>query len=435
MDPSTAPFSKIGALRRSGRLPDVEGRWFFAALVLGILVTALGWSHLRDRERDLERAYHEAAADRLQHQLNERLGKVDFILRGVTGLFSVQAMVERLSGGKLGYVHVRGMDDDSFREVVAEALGRHSAKEALVVDTRFNGGGNLHDELATLLSGRRYLQFVPRARYAAQPLQARARLGVLSDARGLYPRLTARENIVYYGRLQGMTAAAANDRANAGAHLCIGGIGRTCTQAQGGGEGGGKNKRTGQHGVDLSASVHHGPPLKNSEGAGAFTLAESASLCCRTCGSARVGQERHYRRGGRGWSRAKAALSRLQAQRDQQRGILHRRKGAQRPGLQVHEVTGVHALGAVAVQELDFPFNALHRGFAARHVLGQAFAGEQHDAHDFELARLQDGGAAGLCQCGAQGAHADDLAGLCVGLCHGVSPCCRALYAVPAMAL
>ncbi len=95
MDPSTAPFSKIGALRRSGRLPDVEGRWFFAALVLGILVTALGWSHLRDRERDLERAYHEAAADRLQHQLNERLGKVDFILRGVTGLFSVQAMVER----------------------------------------------------------------------------------------------------------------------------------------------------------------------------------------------------------------------------------------------------------------------------------------------------------------------------------------------------
>jgi sodium transport system ATP-binding protein len=29
-------------------------------------------------------------------------------------------------------------------------------------------------------------------------------MGVLSDARGLYPRLTARENIVYYGRLQGM---------------------------------------------------------------------------------------------------------------------------------------------------------------------------------------------------------------------------------------
>jgi sodium transport system ATP-binding protein len=47
---------------------------------------------------------------------------------------------------------------------------------------------------------------------AAQPQRALARMGVLSDARGLYPRLTARENIVYYGRLHGMTAAAAQAR-------------------------------------------------------------------------------------------------------------------------------------------------------------------------------------------------------------------------------
>jgi sodium transport system ATP-binding protein len=48
---------------------------------------------------------------------------------------------------------------------------------------------------------------------ARQPAAALARMGVLSDARGLYPRLTARENIVYYGRLHGMSAAAAADRA------------------------------------------------------------------------------------------------------------------------------------------------------------------------------------------------------------------------------
>ncbi len=52
----------------------------------------------------------------------------------------------------------------------------------------------------------------------AQPAQALARLGVLSDARGLYPRLTARENIVYYGRLHGMAAAAADARAEQLAH-------------------------------------------------------------------------------------------------------------------------------------------------------------------------------------------------------------------------
>lgn len=39
---------------------------------------------------------------------------------------------------------------------------------------------------------------------AADPLGARARIGVLSDARGLYGRLTARENIAYYGELRGL---------------------------------------------------------------------------------------------------------------------------------------------------------------------------------------------------------------------------------------
>jgi sodium transport system ATP-binding protein len=48
---------------------------------------------------------------------------------------------------------------------------------------------------------------------AVQRAQALARMGVLSDARGLYPRLTARENIVYYGRLHGMSEDAAQARA------------------------------------------------------------------------------------------------------------------------------------------------------------------------------------------------------------------------------
>ena len=46
-----------------------------------------------------------------------------------------------------------------------------------------------------------------------RPAAALARMGVLSDARGLYPRLTARENIVYFGKLQGMSRDAAEARA------------------------------------------------------------------------------------------------------------------------------------------------------------------------------------------------------------------------------
>ncbi len=53
----------------------------------------------------------------------------------------------------------------------------------------------------------------------ASPRSALATMGVLSDARGLYPRLTARENIVYFGRLQGMSRDAANSRADSLAGL------------------------------------------------------------------------------------------------------------------------------------------------------------------------------------------------------------------------
>ena len=40
-----------------------------------------------------------------------------------------------------------------------------SNKEAVIVDTRHNGGGWLHDDLATLLSGKEYQRFVPRGQY------------------------------------------------------------------------------------------------------------------------------------------------------------------------------------------------------------------------------------------------------------------------------
>ena len=53
----------------------------------------------------------------------------------------------------------------------------------------------------------------------ARPRETLARMGVLSDARGLYPRLTARENIVYYGLLQGLSRDAAHARADALAQM------------------------------------------------------------------------------------------------------------------------------------------------------------------------------------------------------------------------
>lgn len=71
-------------------------------------------------------------------------------------------LVDKLSGGKVGYVHVQGMNDGSYRATIDEVMGRNKQKEALIVDTRFNGGGWLHNDLNTFLSGKQYLGFAPQ---------------------------------------------------------------------------------------------------------------------------------------------------------------------------------------------------------------------------------------------------------------------------------
>ncbi|MBQ7361743.1 MAG: PD40 domain-containing protein [Bacteroidaceae bacterium] len=74
-------------------------------------------------------------------------------------------IVDSLSGGRIGYVHVASMNSESFRETYSDILGRYRNKEAVLVDTRHNGGGWLHDDLATLLNGKEYQRFMPRGKY------------------------------------------------------------------------------------------------------------------------------------------------------------------------------------------------------------------------------------------------------------------------------
>lgn len=68
-----------------------------------------------------------------------------------------QADVDRLSDGRLGYVHIRSMDDGSFRKIYADMLGKYVNKEAIIIDTRWNGGGRLHEDIEVLFSGKTYL--------------------------------------------------------------------------------------------------------------------------------------------------------------------------------------------------------------------------------------------------------------------------------------
>ncbi|WP_298757211.1 S41 family peptidase [uncultured Psychroserpens sp.] len=68
-------------------------------------------------------------------------------------------MVHKLSNNQIGYMHIRSMSDGSFREFLEEVMGDEVNKKALVVDTRFNGGGDLVDDVTTFLSGKKYMEF------------------------------------------------------------------------------------------------------------------------------------------------------------------------------------------------------------------------------------------------------------------------------------
>lgn len=95
--------------------------------------------------------------------------------------------VKELSNDRIGYVHVRGMDSPSFREVYSELLGRYRNHEAVVVDTRYNGGGWLHDDLVTLLSGKEYQRFTPRGVYiGSDPYNKWTKPSIVIQSEGNY---------------------------------------------------------------------------------------------------------------------------------------------------------------------------------------------------------------------------------------------------------
>ena len=75
-----------------------------------------------------------------------------------------QDEVEKLSGGALGYVHIPGMNDGAYRTTFEEVMGKYATKQGIVVDTRFNGGGDLVADLAMFLSGKKFFDYTTDTR-------------------------------------------------------------------------------------------------------------------------------------------------------------------------------------------------------------------------------------------------------------------------------
>jgi tricorn protease len=71
-------------------------------------------------------------------------------------------LVDEYSNGRLGYIHVEGMNWDSFEHFERELYASAHDKEGLLIDVRFNGGGWTTDYLMTVLNVQRHAYTVPR---------------------------------------------------------------------------------------------------------------------------------------------------------------------------------------------------------------------------------------------------------------------------------
>lgn len=71
-------------------------------------------------------------------------------------------LTEQFSNGRLGYLHIRGMNWSSFERFERELMAAGYAKEGIVIDVRYNGGGWTTDYLMAVLNVKQHSYTIPR---------------------------------------------------------------------------------------------------------------------------------------------------------------------------------------------------------------------------------------------------------------------------------
>src|SRR5262249_61656214 len=70
--------------------------------------------------------------------------------------------VSKMSGGKVGYIHISGMDESGLEQFVRSLYSDNYDKDAIVIDVRYNGGGFTHDQVLNYLGAKEHTLFRQR---------------------------------------------------------------------------------------------------------------------------------------------------------------------------------------------------------------------------------------------------------------------------------
>jgi len=85
-----------------------------------------------------------------------------------------RALVDRVSGGKIGYVHIADMSDGSLQQLYIDLDAQNEAKQGVVVDVRNNNGGYINGYALDVFTRQNYLTMTPRD---LPPVPSRQNLG------------------------------------------------------------------------------------------------------------------------------------------------------------------------------------------------------------------------------------------------------------------
>lgn len=70
-----------------------------------------------------------------------------------------QAYVDKNGGGKIAYIHMKNMGRDEYNSFVRDMVREGAYRDGIILDLRYNTGGNVHDDVLDFLSRKEYLQW------------------------------------------------------------------------------------------------------------------------------------------------------------------------------------------------------------------------------------------------------------------------------------
>ncbi|MFM1821922.1 MAG: hypothetical protein RI967_188 [Planctomycetota bacterium] len=172
-----AAVADAAGLRVTSVLPQSPAALANPPLAVGDLVTAIDFTpvdpskpleaHLEGKTGDevfvsFRRTKEDGATDELMSMMVPVSSGAERALRYQAETLANAAKVAELSGGRLGYIHIQGMNQESLDRFERDLYAAVAGKQGLLIDVRNNGGGWTADRLLASIDAREHAYTIPR---------------------------------------------------------------------------------------------------------------------------------------------------------------------------------------------------------------------------------------------------------------------------------